>query len=83
MPYIHIHNGTLIDGTGTEPIPNANILIDGDKTITAVFEMGERVCGDLCHPILKGDLNEDCYINMEDFVIYIDSWLACTHPDCD
>jgi imidazolonepropionase-like amidohydrolase len=46
MSYIHIHNGTLIDGTGAAPIPHANILIhDGyilaagddlnDETITA------------------------------------------------
>lgn len=46
MSYIHIHNGTLIDGTGANPVPRANILIhDGhivaagdnlnDETITA------------------------------------------------
>lgn len=59
------------------------LIMDADKTITAVFVAGERVCGDLCHPILQGDLNEDCYINFEDFSVYIASWLACTHPDCD
>ena len=35
MTYIHIHNGTLIDGTGADPIPEANVLIHNDKIILA------------------------------------------------
>lgn len=54
-----------------------------DKTITAVYVVGERQCGDLCHPILQGDLNADCYVNFEDFALYCEQWLSCTHPDCD
>lgn len=61
---------------------NTTVFIDSDKTITAVF-VATKECGDECHPILKGDLNEDCYINFEDFTIYSELWLSCTHPDCD
>lgn len=31
MTYIHIHNGTLIDGNGGDPIPNANVLIQNNE----------------------------------------------------
>ncbi|MHC4757592.1 MAG: hypothetical protein ACYTE8_02940 [Planctomycetota bacterium] len=59
------------------------ITLSGDKTITAVYTEQERLCGDLCHPILEGDLNGDCYINFVDFGIFCEKWLSCTHPDCD
>jgi hypothetical protein len=59
------------------------IITDTNETVTAVFVPDVRECGDECHPILRGDLNEDCYTNFEDFSIYADMWLACTHPDCD
>jgi hypothetical protein len=58
------------------------VTMSADKTITAVF-VDKRECGDVCHPILKLDLNEDCYINFIDFALYLDNWLSCTHPDCD
>jgi imidazolonepropionase-like amidohydrolase len=35
MAYIHIHNGTLINGTGAAPIPNANVLIRDDRIAIA------------------------------------------------
>lgn len=66
--------------------PNSSlttVIMDEDKTITAVFVASEPVCGDECHPILRGDLNDDCYINFADFVLYSDMWMSCTHPDCD
>jgi hypothetical protein len=62
---------------------STSVIIDGDKTITAVFQEGSKECGDLCHPILLGDINQDCYVNIADFSLYIESWLECTHPDCD
>jgi hypothetical protein len=62
--------------------PEISIKIDKDKTIIAVFEYGKE-CGDECHPILAGDLNKDCYVNMSDFILYIDNWLGCTAPECD
>lgn len=30
-----IHNGTLIDGTGSDPIPNAVVVIEGERIIAA------------------------------------------------
>lgn len=33
MSYIHIYNGTLIDGTGAEPIPDAHILIHENRIV--------------------------------------------------
>ncbi|MBN1786989.1 MAG: hypothetical protein JW806_01190 [Sedimentisphaerales bacterium] len=63
--------------------PSTVIIMDTNKTLTAVYAADERTCGDECHPILQGDLNEDCYINFEDFSMYAAQWLSCTHPDCD
>jgi probable HAF family extracellular repeat protein len=59
------------------------LVMTEDKTVTAVYDVDQRRCGDECHPILQGDLNKDCYINFEDFAIYCAHWLSCTHPDCD
>ena len=59
------------------------LVMTEDKTVTAVYNVDQRRCGDECHPILQGDLNNDCYINFEDFAIYCELWLSCTHPDCD
>lgn len=33
MAYIHVHNGTLIDGNGGEPLRNANILIKDNHIV--------------------------------------------------
>jgi probable HAF family extracellular repeat protein len=63
--------------------PLTTVIMDEDKMVTAVFVASEPVCGDECHPILRGDLNDDCYINFADFVLYSDMWMSCTHPDCD
>jgi probable HAF family extracellular repeat protein len=66
--------------------PNSSlttVIMDEDKIVTAVFVAFKPVCGDECHPILRGDLNDDCYINFADFVLYSDMWMSCTHPDCD
>ena len=64
--------------------PSTTVLMDSDKTVTVVFVKDEqRVCGDVCHPIPVGDITGDCYVNMDDFAIYAEGWLNCTHPDCD
>ncbi|MFH1370654.1 MAG: PEP-CTERM sorting domain-containing protein [Planctomycetota bacterium] len=72
--------------TGDMTEPNSatiTLVMTEDKTVTAVYYVDQRRCGDECHPILQGDLNNDCYINFEDFAIYCELWLSCTHPDCD
>jgi imidazolonepropionase-like amidohydrolase len=35
VSYIHIHNGTLIDGTGAAPIPHANVLVHDGHIVAA------------------------------------------------
>ncbi len=40
MTYTLIHNGTLIDGTGREPVANAGVLLEGN-TIRAVGRLDE------------------------------------------
>jgi probable HAF family extracellular repeat protein len=81
-PYVYYFQHWLGDVADANSA-RTTVLMDGNKTVTAIFAFGERVCGDLCHPILTGDLNADCYINFVDFAIYCKQWLACTHPDCD
>jgi hypothetical protein len=82
-PYVYRFDhweGDVIDPCS----PSTKVLMDSDKTIKVVFiKDNERECGDECHPILQGDLNADCYIDFEDFAIYVEMWLSCTHPDCD
>ncbi|MCK4888056.1 MAG: hypothetical protein KAS96_11760, partial [Planctomycetes bacterium] len=66
--------------------PNSSttkITLTEDKEVTAVYIAKERVCGDLCHPVLEGDLNGDCYINFVDFALYCEDWGSCTAPECD
>jgi hypothetical protein len=71
------------DGIAEPNDAETTVQIDAEKTITAVYAAEERRCGDECHPILGGDLNGNCYVDFEDFKIYCELWLACTHPDCD
>ena len=72
------------DGDVADPnSASTTIDMDSDKTITAFFNRANPTCGDVCHPILKGDLNQDCHTNMQDFRIWADSWMICTHPNCD
>jgi probable HAF family extracellular repeat protein len=63
--------------------PVTSILMDSHKTVTAVYGLRKPKCGDECHPILQGDINGDCYVNLQDFALYSQRWLECTHPDCD
>jgi hypothetical protein len=81
-PYVYYFQHWLGDVADANSA-STTVLMEDNKTVTAIFAVGERVCGDLCHPILQGDLNRDCYINFEDFALYCQQWLACTHPDCD
>jgi uncharacterized membrane protein len=82
-PTVYLFDHWEGEGIADINAPYTHVLMDEPKTVTAVFVLGERRCGDECHPILQGDLNEDCYVNFEDFAIYVTQWLSCTHPDCD
>ena len=41
------------------------------------------VCGDVGHPYPIGDVNQDCYVNIDDLALQASYWLAdwCTGPD--
>jgi hypothetical protein len=76
-PYVENFSHWELDGqvystdkeTAVSPTDNINI--------TAVFE-DNRQCGDQCHPILDSDLNQDCFIDIEDISIIADNWLENT-----
>lgn len=80
-----IHRFDHWEGDGISDVNSAitTVVMDANRSVTAVYVAVEKECGDECHPILQGDLNEDCYINFEDFTLYCEQWLGCTHPDCD
>jgi len=45
-----------------------------------------EVCGHPGTEYNDSDLNKDCYVNLADIAIFVDSWLSCTttsNPDCD
>jgi len=75
----HWEGAGIVDPT----LPDTNVLMDGDKTITAVF-VDDRTCGDECHPNFQlGDHNHDCYVNVVDFAMFLSRWMTCTAPECD
>ncbi len=39
-------------------------------------------CGDPTHPYPPGDINRDCRVDLEDFAVLVENWLACTYQ-CD
>jgi hypothetical protein len=41
------------------------------------------VCGDAAHPILVGDMDQNCLIDLLDLAIFLEEWTACTAPECD
>ena len=56
--------------------------LDGDWTATSItISEGELTCV----TYLPMDFNEDCYVNLEDFAIFAQSWLDCndqSNPGC-
>jgi hypothetical protein len=51
------------------------------------IEIGQRfvqtgICGDGLHPILAGDFNEDCLVNLVDLSFFMQNWQTCTAPVC-
>lgn len=54
----------------------ANLVVD-----LGAYELAG--CGDENHPILEGDINRDCRINIDDLALLAVNWLVCTAPECD
>jgi len=61
---------------------NTTVTMDTNKTVKAHFKIN-NVCGDECHAYPASDLNQDCYVTLEDFAIISAAWLHCTAPECD
>lgn len=83
-PYIHCPDTWVFShwtGEGIENPNNANttVLMTADRTVTAVYVLDNQ-CGDSCHPIPVGDLNEDCVVDLADLSITATHWLESTQP---
>ena len=55
MSYIHIYNGTLIDGTGVEPLQNAHILIQDNQIVDVGSDFDSSKINADEHEILEID----------------------------
>jgi hypothetical protein len=58
-----------------------------DQTIMAIVDIGPATCAEVIADgfRLAMDLNGDCYVNLADLALLIDSWMACNNPadpDC-
>ena len=83
-PDVYRFDHWLGDGIVDPNSANTQVLLNVDKTITAVFVLDEPICGDECHPnFLLGDHNHDCYVNMVDFAMFLSRWMTCTAPECN
>jgi len=49
-------------------------------TVTINIQDNEGNCGDAGQTYHQGDINEDCYVNIEDFAIVARDYLLCTDP---
>ena len=41
---------------------------------------GGSLCGRPGTVYLKGDINQDCYVDLNDLVLFVQDWLGCTDP---
>ncbi len=50
-----------------------------------VIEYFIPTCGDFDHPYPLGDLSKNCYVDLEDIMLFAQYWLDCTdpHPPCN
>jgi len=70
-------NAENVFGSGATPDGNINIF--DAKAIGAIVP---PVCGDDKHPRPLADLDGDCKVNMIDFGMFAEEWMACTSPKC-
>lgn len=69
---LHITNGTLVDGTGAEPVPGVDVVIDGDA-IVAVGPTGSLAVPAGATPldatgatIMPGLIDAHCHVTFDD-----------------
>ena len=51
-----------------------------ESYLNAKYGFETRYCGDADTVFYAGDVNSDCYVNLDDLVIMCQSWLSCTDP---
>ncbi len=63
--------------------------ISSDQCLVSIWDVDDPELGDLsdetftifqCQGPIVGDLNEDCYVNWQDFSIFASHWLDCGNP---
>ena len=79
---------TAVDDLESEGPENHAILVDGTREIIVEVGDNEPYCGKESDQVyLSGDLNKDCYVDIEDIVEMAKLWLNCTDPfdtvNCD
>ncbi len=71
---LHIQNGSLIDGTGADPLPGTDVVIDGDNivavgptgTLADQVPTGSEVIDAAGATILPGLIDAHCHITFDD-----------------
>jgi hypothetical protein len=57
---------------------NTSVLMDTDRTVTAVYVKNNQ-CGDDCHPYATvHDVTKDCKVDFSDFASFALDWMKCT-----
>ena len=52
-----------------------------DDIVVTEAADSQGFCGDPDHPRPEGDLDENCYVDINDFAIWLTHWLECNNPD--
>ena len=69
------------EGNPTEPNSAVTtVLMDGDKTVKAIYNLETPACGDLCYPNPVGDVTDDCRVDLEDLTELAKNWLVDVGP---
>ena len=85
--YVIAVDDTVSEGPHTSTITNTCSSSDtgfdtNAKVALANVVDDEPYCGDgVSHDYYEADLNQDCYVNLGDFVMMAMYWLECTDPD--
>jgi fibronectin-binding autotransporter adhesin len=78
---IDISGATLVQETGAKHTFSYAVVDDGNGGQILRLTEIQGTCGDALHPIVDGDLNEDCVVDYLDVKEIANSWLDCSF-DC-
>ena len=76
------NNGLLVLAS-TDQIASGFATSDNDASIRRpelIIEYGAGECGDVTFPYPAGDINQDCYVDMDDFGELSAAWQDCSMP---